>query len=145
MTAAFWDGEGVGGEHQEVVATGSLDGARFEEGAAVGAVDELAVDGGGGDQSKVVTDDQAAGRTGYGDLPVLQVDCFREALRRGGRAHGRPLRYPREGARKTLTPTLSHREREKERPCSRGRGGTIGRSLIGATLAKSGSARYDRP
>ena len=45
--------------------------------------------------------------------------------------HGRPLRNPRLGARKTLTPTLSHGEREQERPRFRSRGGVLQRSLKG--------------
>ena len=40
----------------------------------------------------------------------------------------RRLRNPRVGARKTLTPTLSHGEREQERPRFRNRGGVLQRS-----------------
>ena len=48
----------------------------------------------------------------------------------------RPLRNPRLVARKTLTPTLSHGEREQERPRFRSRGGVLQRSLVGKPEAQ---------
>ena len=90
MAAAFGDGEGVGGKHQEIVAARRLDSPGLEQGAPLGAVDDLAVDRRRGDQPEVLSNDKRVRWRGDGDRDVVQPNRFRQALRRVARTHRAP-------------------------------------------------------